>query len=85
MNKVKFELNLKGLNELMKSQGMQSQLQAINASVLAKAGAGYESKVSIASYEAIGKVYPTDGKSAADNLQNNTLEKALGGLPRSKE
>lgn len=85
MNRVKFELNIKGLNELMKSSEMQSHLNTITSSILARAGKGYEAKVDVASYDSLGKVYPTDAESARDNLENNTLEKALGGLPRTKE
>jgi hypothetical protein len=74
-----------GLNELMKSQSMQTYLSAIVSNVRTIAGKGYGSDVHLASWEAIGKVYPTDSESARDNLDNNTLEKALGGLPRTKE
>lgn len=84
-SKPRFELNLKGLNEIMKSEDMQKHLSTIVTGVQLRAGSGYESKVTVATYEALGKIYPSDAISAMDNLNNNTLEKALGGLPRTKE
>lgn len=86
MSSVDFELNLPGLNELMKSGEMQKILQEAAGRVQMTAGPGYESKVPIASYVAIAKIYPTDGKSFGDNMENNTLLKSLQttGLPMTK-
>lgn len=84
MNKVRFELNLSGLNEIMKSSDMQRHLNDVVSQVRGVAGGNYGGDVVVASYEAIGRVYPTDAESAKDNLENNTLEKSLGGLPRTK-
>lgn len=87
MNSVHFELNLKGLNDLMKSDGMQKYLQDAASQVANSAGPGYSSDVKTASYEAIGKIYPHDSESARDNSENNTLLKSLQavGLPLTKE
>ena len=87
MNRVRFKLNLKGLNEVMKSQGMQGYLSEVAGQVTGSAGAGYGNEVKIASYEAIAKIYPNDGISANDNAENNTLLKTLQavGLPMTKE
>lgn len=86
-NNVVFKLNLKGLNEVMKSPGMQKYLQEAASQVTGSAGKGYGSDVKIASYEAIAKIYPQTGAAARDNGDNNTLLKTLQvvGLPLTKE
>lgn len=92
MSKIqKFELDLDGLRELMKSGEMQSILgEAVQtvqgaAEGMAK-GAQFGTDVREASYVAIGTVYPADSESAKATYQENVLEKALGasGLPRDK-
>ena len=84
---VKFELDIKGLNELMKSPGMQQYLQDCASRVMDSAGNGYGSDVKIASYEAIAKIYPHSKNAANDNAENNTLLRTLQavGLPMTKE
>ena len=86
-NIVTFELNIKGLNEIMKSPGMQKYLQDAASQVMNSAGNGYGSDVKIASYEAIAKIYPHSAEAARDNGDNNTLLKSLQavGLPLTKE
>ena len=56
--KVRFELNLPGLNEVMKSDGMQSALQAAGNAVAKAAGKDYAARVHTANYVAIANVYP---------------------------
>lgn len=87
MSNVVFKLNLSGLNEVMKSPGMQSYLQELAGKVSAAAGEGYGSDVKTASYESIAKIYPKSGKAANDNADNNTLLRTLQavGLPLTKE
>lgn len=84
---VDFKLNLAGLNAVMKSDGMKSYLESAAAKVEQTAGYGYGHDVKIASYEAIGKIYPKSKQAAVDNSEHNTLLKALQavGLPMSKE
>ena len=77
MAKVKFKLNLKGLNELMKSEEMQSILEEKGKRVANNAGKEYASRVHLASFVAIANVYPDSKDAAKDNYKNNTLLKAL--------
>ena len=86
MAKVKFELNLAGLNEVMKSAGMQSALEAAGAAVAGAADGNYGVDVHEANYVAIASIYPADRDSAIKNSKNNELLKALGaaGLSMSK-
>lgn len=86
MNKVVFKLDLKGLNEIMKSPGMIKHLQEAAGRVSSSAGNGYGSDVKTATYEAIAQIYPHDKRSAEDNADNNTLLRTLQavGLPMTK-
>lgn len=79
MSKSGFELNLAGLNELMKSPEMQEVLRKKGAEVAGRAGSDYDSSVHVASYVAIANVWPNSKEAAEDNYKNNTLLKALGG------
>ena len=86
MSKIRVELNLAGINAMMKSEGVVSVLQAAGNAVASAAGTGYESSTHQASYVAIANVWANDKKSRKDNLDNNTLLKAVGavGLPTTK-
>ncbi len=75
---VKFELNLPGLNELMKSGEMQSILDAAGSAVASSAGSGYGHRTHVASFVAICNVYPETKEAAKKNYEDNTLVKALG-------
>ena len=77
MAKVKFKLNLKGLNELMKSEEMQNILEETGKRVAKNAGKDYGTRVHLASFVAIANVYPDSKEAAKDNYNNNTLLKAL--------
>lgn len=86
MARVKFELDINGLREIMKSGAMQSALSQAGAAVANAAGHGYGHKERIASYEALELIYPVTKKTAREVHESNTLLKALGsvGLPMSK-
>ena len=81
MSKVKFELDIRGLNELMKSQEMQSILDQEGAKVAGRAsgmsGEQFGHRTHVADYVAITNVYPDSKEAARDNYNNNTLLKAL--------
>lgn len=89
---VKVELNLRGLNELMTSEGfikcIQNAANAVASEASAMSGEDYGSSVKVQgkSYVAIGNVFPNSKEAASDNYENNTLEKALAtvGLNRRK-
>ena len=77
MGKVKFELNLKGLNELMKSPEMQEVLDEKAQAIQNAAGEGYEHQTYPINWIAVSNVYPETREAKADNLQNNTLLKSM--------
>ena len=86
MGKAKFKLNLPGLNEVMKSPGIQAQLETAGQAVAGIADGNYGVDVHEANYVAIASIYPADRESAIKNAKNNELLKALGaaGLSMSK-
>jgi len=75
---VEFELNLPGLNELMKSSAMQSHLKQAGQAVASAAGEEYGRSTYVLNYVAVENIYPTSAKAAIDNSNHNTLIKALG-------
>lgn len=75
---VDFELNLAGLNDLMKSAEMQQILGAACSEVAANAGKGFDYRVGVGSFAAIGNVFAEDKESAALAYKDNRLLKALG-------
>ena len=78
MAKVQFELNLPGLNELMKSAEMQAVTKAAGQAMASAAGEGFESKTHVGSFTAITSVYPATADAARKNMRENTLLKATG-------
>lgn len=76
-----FKLNLKGLNDLMKSPEMQTVLNHAADQIQGAAGDGYEVEAAHPiSFIAIASVRTGDFKSRLDNSTNNTLLKAAGSV-----
>ena len=78
--KVTFELNLPGLNELMKSKEMQGALDEAGQAVAQAAGEGYEVENKTGRYIAFSNVSPESQAAKKDNYENNTLLKAVGSV-----
>lgn len=87
MSKVKVELNLQGINEMMKSREMQAHLQKAGEMVANAAGGDYAAITRQINWIAITNVYPNSSDAAHDNFKNNSLLKAVGavGLPMRKK
>ena len=85
-NEVKFELNLPGLNELMKSAQMQAVLDEAGASVASAAGSDYASSPKTGHWIGFSNIYPNSARAAKENYEDNTLIKAISssGLRMSK-
>lgn len=86
MSKVDFELNLPGLNELMKSPAMQSILAEKGAEVAARAngnaqisGAQYGVDTKTINWIAVTTIRADNGAAVLENLERNTLLKSLLG------
>ena len=79
MSKVDFKLNSAGVRELLKSPEMQGICREYGANVLSSAGDGYVMEDRSYPERSGVVVRPDTPKAFADNLNNNTLLKALGG------
>lgn len=79
MADLRFELNSAGVVELMKSQAMIDLLNAFAESVQSTAGDGYESDIVMSGDRAKAFVRAETKEAYNDNLENNTLLRALGG------
>lgn len=86
MAKVEVELNLPGLNELMKGPEMKAALQEAGSAVARAAGGDYACDVDTLNWIAIANVYPNSKEAAHENFKSNSLLKAIGsvGLSTSK-
>ncbi|MCR4606424.1 MAG: hypothetical protein K5771_01690 [Oscillospiraceae bacterium] len=74
---VKFELNLKGLNELMKSPAMKSVEMEAAQSIVGQLGPGYTVEPpKNMSFVAITTVHASDPKAFQDCRENDVLRKA---------
>lgn len=87
MSNVKVELNLKGLNELMKSPEMQNCLREAGEAVAQRAGEGFEVDVHNVDYTAVCFVDAKSEEAVKASFKDNTLLKALSssGLSMTKK
>ena len=84
MARAKFELDLKGLNELMSSAAMQAVLDQKGAEIQARAEASsqdpdakYSRSIWVGNYVAASQVRADNPEAIRENLKNNTLLKAV--------
>ena len=77
MSKMKFELDINGLRELMKSAEMQSVLISYASAVQNRAGDDYS--VYVGRTRANVSVRTDNDNAVQDNYENNTLLKAVRG------
>lgn len=91
MGKVKIVTNPEGIEQLFKSQEMQDYLKEVGDKVVAAAdeatGLKHGRRVHLADHTAICNVYANSRAARLENLEHNTLIKAVNrvGLPTSKE
>lgn len=83
---VRVELNLRGVNELMKSPEIMASLEAAGDAVARAAGKDYATRGHQANWIGVVTVFPNSQQAAKDLYENNTLEKAISsvGLKRTK-
>lgn len=82
MSKVKFQLNLKGLNEVMKSPELQALMQGkgeaiSNAAQSMSDGGEFEAQTKPINWIAVTNVRVKDDKAMNAVLEDNVLMKAL--------
>lgn len=85
-DKIKVELNLAGVNELMKRQELQDMMQGLGEQIASRAEAmsenpkaEYESNTKTLNWIAVTNVRAVNHEAFEENLENNTLLRALGG------
>ena len=77
MGNIDFQMNYKGIGELLKTEELQQYMQSIGESVAARAGEGYAADTKVGRKRAHTFVRSTTPEAYYDNLENNTLLKAL--------
>lgn len=83
MGKSRFEFNLNGLRELLKSEPMQQTVKEHAANIAANAsamsGKEYNSRGGALNYTSVATAFPDSKEAAHDNYENNTLLKSMTG------
>ena len=77
MGKMKFKLNGSGVRQLLKSSEMQAVLASKATEIKARAGEGYDQDTYVGKTRANVMVYADSAKAKRDNMNNNTLLKAV--------
>lgn len=77
MSRTKVKLLYKGFNELRKSPEMRAAVEAEAQRIAAAAGEGYETDLKEFPSRAVASVATATPKAMRDNLENNTLLKAV--------
>lgn len=77
MTKVKFELNRKGVADLMKSASMQQVLKGYATGIKNRAGHGFEQDIHVGKNRANAMVWAATPHAHADNYEHNTLLKSV--------
>lgn len=79
MGSFTLELNSDGVRELLKSTEILSACQEAADGVISRAGPGYQTGAYTGANRVNVSIYTEDPAVIQDNLDNNTLLKALGG------
>lgn len=77
MSKVEFELNRKGVADLMKSGEMQGIISKHATAIKNRAGTGYEQDIHVGKNRANARVWASSAEAKDDNLNNNTILKSV--------
>ncbi len=72
-----FKLNRAGVRQLMQSTEMQAVLKEKASQIQARCGDGYESDVMVGKNRANAMVRAATSKAKRDNMDNNTILKAV--------
>lgn len=77
MSKIRVELDYHGIGELMRGSGMAEAVSQKAAEIAGRAGDGYAYRVHDTGQRQAANVYPDTSEAWNDNLENNTLLKAM--------
>ena len=75
---IKVELNHEAVGEMLKSSEMQELIKSYADEIAKRAGEGYTSDTYNAGSRVIASAYTETEEAMKDNLENNTLLKAMG-------
>lgn len=75
---IDVKLNSAGIREFLRSEPVRDLVQRRGEAVAARAGGNYETQTVMVSKKYIAVVRPADAQARRDNLENNTLLKAIG-------
>ena len=75
---IKVELNHEAVGEMLKSSEMQELVKIYADEIAERAGDGYASDTYSAGSRVIASAYTETEEAMEDNLENNTLLKAMG-------
>lgn len=79
MAEVKIVLNRSGVRELLRSEEMKAICEEHASKALSKLGDGYMVTTATGKNRVNASVYAESQKAKQENLENNTILKALGG------
>lgn len=79
MGKVEIELNSAGIRDLLKSEGIRTELKAQGDKVVGRCGDGYTDSVFDMPSRSVCRVSAASKAAKIDNADNNTLLTALFG------
>lgn len=80
MGDVKVKLNLKGINEVMRSPEILAAVEAAGQAVANAAGADYGTRSGLIRYIAFCNVMPMSRKAKKANFESNALIKAVSAV-----
>lgn len=78
-NQLKVELNIEGVRSLLKSSEMKSICEEHARTITNRAGSGYETSSYVGINRVNASVIAATYQAKKDNMENNTLIKAVSG------
>lgn len=79
MSKIKVELNSTGIRDLLKSGEMAAAVSAVAGYVQSRCGNDYATDSYQTPSRVVSSVFTDSAEAAKDNIENNTLLKAVSG------
>ena len=79
MSKTKIDLNSAGIREFLRGGEVAGYLGTVAGNVAAKCGNGYGTDVYTTPGRVVSSVFTDGAEAARDNMENNTLLKAVSG------
>lgn len=85
MAKVKIKLNYKGVGALLKGPEARQMVAGEAGKIASAAGSGYGTDVRVVGDRVRGEAFTATKEAMEDNMESNTLLKAMGGSGWDKE